>query len=131
MDHSINTQLDPQHRLIGIEVRLFGPAGSIKARLALDTGASSTVIARETLITIGYDPDALPKTVNFITRSQVESAARVTVDKLEAPGQGRPSFPVIAHTLPPTTSVDGLPGLDFLRNHVLILNFQNGEIALI
>ena len=127
----MNTQFDPHHRLIGIEVRLFGPTGSIKARLALDTGASATVIARETLITIGYAPDALPKTVNFTTGSRVESAFRVTVDKLEALGKERLNFPVIAHTLPPTTSVDGLLGLDFLRNHVLILNFQNGEIALI
>jgi hypothetical protein len=61
----MNMQFDPNHHLIGIEVRLFGPSGAIKARLALDTGASSTVIAIETLITIGYDPDALPKTVNF------------------------------------------------------------------
>lgn len=126
----MSTPFDPKHHLVGIEVRLFGPSGSIKARLALDTGASSTVIAKETLITIGYDPDALPKTVNFTTGSGVESAARVSVDKLEALGQERQRFPVIAHTLPPSATIDGVLGLDFLRNHILILDFQKGEITL-
>ena len=69
--------------------------------------------------------------MNFTTGSQVESASRVIVDKLEELGQERLKFPVIAHTLLPTVSVDRLLEIDFLRNHVLILNFQNGEIALI
>ncbi len=127
----MKSQFDPRHHLIGITVRLFGPAGSAYAHLALDTGASATVISKEILTVIGYDHESLPKTVTFTTGSGVEAAARVTVDKLEALGQERPDFPVIAHTLPPTTSIDGLLGLDFLRDHVLILNFQNGEIGLI
>lgn len=126
----MSTSFNPQHHLIGVEVRLFGPSGDCKARLALDTGASSTVIAKDLLILIGYDPDTLPKTVNFTTGSGVESAARVSIDKLEALGQVRLNFSVIAHTLPPTASIDGLLGLDFLRNHVLTLDFQNGEIIL-
>ena len=126
----MSTPFDPKRHLVGIEVRLFGPSGAIKARLALDTGASSTVISKEILVTIGYDPDALPQTVNFTTGSQVESAARVTVDKLQALGQERPNFSVIAHTLPSTASIDGLLGLDFLRNHVLTLDFVNGDITL-
>ena len=121
---------NPQHGLIIIVVRLFGPAGEYGARLALDTGASSTVISKEILVTIGYNPDALPKTVNFTTGSQVESASRVTVDKLQALGQERPHFSVIAHTLPPTASLDGPLGLDFFRNHILTLDFQNGQITL-
>lgn len=126
----MSTQFDPQHHLVGIEVRLFGSSGNIKARLALYTGASSTVIAKETLITIGYDPDILPKTVNFTTGSGIESAARISVDKVEALGQERLNFAVIAHTLPPTAGIDGVLGLDFLRNRVLTLDFQNGEITL-
>ena len=65
------THFNPQHGLIVVTVRLFGHSGEYGARLALDTGASSTVISKEILITIGYDPDALPKTVNFTTGSGV------------------------------------------------------------
>src|SRR5437773_816566 len=35
----MSTQFDPRHHLVGIEVRLFGPSGDIKVRLALDAGA--------------------------------------------------------------------------------------------
>jgi hypothetical protein len=45
-------------------------------------------------------------------------------------GQERQNFTVIAYTLPPTATIDGLLGLDFFRNHVLTIDFQNGEITL-
>ena len=122
---------NPQQGLIIVNVRLFGPSGEYGARLALDTGASSTVISKEILVTIGYFPDALPQTVNFTTGSRIESASRVTLDKLQASGQERPNFSVIAHTLPPSASLDGLLGLDFFRNHILTLDFRNGEITLV
>lgn len=122
---------DPQHHLIGITVRLFGPEGDTYAYLALDTGATSTMICKEILELIGYDPDSLLKTVNFTTGSGVESAARVTVERVEALGRERLNFAVIAHTLPASASIDGVLGLDFLRDRVLTLDFQKGEISLV
>ena len=80
---------------------------------------------------IGYDPDTLPQTVQMTTGSGVEVAARLDVAKIEALSQERLNYSVIAHTLPPTASIDGLLGLDFLRNHVLTLDFQNGEVTLV
>jgi predicted aspartyl protease len=124
------TQFNPINGLVIIRVRLAGPAGETIARLALDTGASSTVVSKELLVLIGYDPDALPHTVQFTTGSGVETASRVFVDTLEALGQTRSSFEVVAHTLPPSAAIDGVLGLDFLRNHVLNIDFQNGLITL-
>src|SRR5690349_12142782 len=115
---------NPQHGLIIVRVRLFGPTGDTSARLALDTGASATVVRNALLVTIGYDPDALPRTVQFTTGSGVESASRLAVDKIEALDQERLNFSVVAHTLPPTASVDGVLGLDFFRNRILTLDFQ-------
>ena len=125
------TLFNARFGLIIVQVTLVGPSGDTQANLALDTGASSTLISKEVLSSIGYDPDSLPKTVNFTTGSGVESASRVMVERLEALGQERPNFSVIAHTLPPTASIDGVLGLDFLRNHVLTLDFQRGAIALV
>ena len=124
------TNFNPKHGLIIVTVHLYGPSGEHAALLALDTGASSTLVSKEILTVIGYEPDSLPKTVNFTTGSGVESASRVTVDRLEALSQSRPNFSVIAHTLPPTASIDGVLGLDFFRNHVLTLDFQRGVITL-
>lgn len=123
-------KFNPLHGLIIINTRLSGPAGETGARLALDTGASSTLISKELLRLIGYDPDALPKTVNFTTGSRAESASRVTVARLQALGQERLDFAVIAHTLPAGVAIDGLLGLDFFQNHVLKIDFQKGEITL-
>jgi len=127
----MSTPFNPNDKLIGVKVRLFGPTGDYYARLALDTGASFTVIRTALLVSIGYDPDSLPKTVSFITGSGVESAARVTVDKIEALDQERQSFAVVAHTLPPSSAIDGVLGLDFFRNRVLTLDFQTGTITLL
>ena len=126
----MSTPFDPRKHNIPVTVRLVGPTGEYYALLALDTGASATVVRNAILRYIGYDPDALPKTVRFTTGSGVESAARVTIDKIEALEQEQTAFSVIAHTLPPSASVDGVIGLDFFRNHVLALDFQNGEITL-
>jgi predicted aspartyl protease len=120
---------DPSGHLIGVTVRLFGPFGDAYARLALDTGASFTVIRDGILVAIGYDPSSLPKTVRFTTGSGVELAARVSVSQIEALDNVRTDFAVIAHTLPPSASVDGVL-LDFFREQCLTIDFRSGEIVL-
>lgn len=45
-------------------------------------------------------------------------------------GQIRNHYAVIAHTLPQTTGIDGVLGLDFFQNLVLTLDFQKGDITL-
>jgi hypothetical protein len=49
---------------------------------------------------------------------------------MEALGQTRTHFPVIAHTLPPSAPVDGVLGLDFFRNQELTIDFRKGMITL-
>ena len=66
------THFNSQHGLIIVKARLFGPTGESEARLALDTGASSSLVSTEILELIGYRPDALPKSVSFTTGSGVE-----------------------------------------------------------
>ena len=46
-----------------------------------------------------------------------------------AMGQERSQFPVLVHTLPPSASVDGLLGLDFLREQIVKIDFQQGIIS--
>lgn len=50
------TRFNFQHGLIIVTTRLFGPSGEYGARLALDTGASSTVVSEKVLRVIGHDP---------------------------------------------------------------------------
>lgn len=116
--------------LIIVRSELFGPSGSIVVRLALDTGATGTTVNAGLLNAIGYDPALVPDRIQLTTGSGVEYAPRLSVSRIEALGQERMNFPVVAHTLPPTASVDGLLGLDFFRDQELNLDFRSGVVVL-
>jgi hypothetical protein len=115
--------------LILVSMNIYGPTGHVSAQLALDTGATVSLIRTATLVFIGYDA-AVPDRVLVTTGSGVEYVPRLSLDRVEALGQARPSFPVVAHTLPPSATVDGLLGLDFFRGQQLCIDFRQGEITL-
>jgi hypothetical protein len=115
--------------LIIVSVRIHGPTGHRLAELALDTGATASLIQTATLVAIGYDPATAPDRVLVTTGSGVEFVPRLLLDRVEALGQARTSFPVVAHTLPPSATVDGLLGLDYFRGQHLMIDFRQGEIT--
>jgi len=78
MSYSFN----PKHGLIVVQAELFGPSGSIVLRLALDTGATVTMINVAPLTTIGYDPSLAPDRVQVTTGSGVEYTPRIAVTQL-------------------------------------------------
>ncbi len=121
---------DSQQGLIIVRAELWGPAGSAVLRLALDTGATGTVVNVGMLVAVGYDPALLPDRIQVTTGSGVEFVPRVTLDRIVALGQERSGFPVLGHTLPPSAGVDGLLGLDFLRGQSLALDFRAGQVTL-
>jgi predicted aspartyl protease len=82
------------------------------------------------LTTIGYDPSLVPDRTQVTTGSGVEYVPRVPASRIKALGQERTNFPVLAHTLPPSASIDGLLGLDFLRGQVLSIDFRQGQVTL-
>ncbi len=124
----MNEPFDPERGLIVVPAEVFGPSGSIILRMALDTGATGTMINVAPLAAIGYDPSLAPDRVQVTTGSGVEYAPRIPVARIKVLGEDRDQFPVLAHTLPPSASVDGLLGLDFLRGHIMGLDFRQGVI---
>jgi predicted aspartyl protease len=120
---------NPQQGLIIAGAELAGPSGTAVVQLALDTGATDTLINVGVLVALGYDPALSPHRVQITTGSGVEFVPRVTLSRLKALGQERLAFSVLAHTLPPSTGVDGLLGLDFLRGQILTLDFRAGQIS--
>ncbi len=124
----MNEPFDPERGLIVVPAEVFGPSGSIILRMALDTGATGTMINVAPLAAIGYDPSLAPDRVQVTTGSGVEYAPRIPVARIKVLGEDRDQFPVLAHTLPPSASVDGLLGFDFLRGHIMGLDFRQGVI---
>jgi predicted aspartyl protease len=117
---------DPRQGLILVQAEVSGPAGSALLRLALDTGATRTVVNNGVLVAIGYDLAIAHNRVEVTTGSGIEYAALLEVTKIFALGQERLNFPILAHTLPPSTGVDGLLGLDFLRRCSISIDFTSG-----
>ena len=67
----MNYTFDAQRGLVIVQAELFGPTGSIVLRLALDTGATGTMINVAPLTAIGYDPSLAPDRVQVTTGSGV------------------------------------------------------------
>ena len=121
---------DPHQGLILIQAELEGPSGTAILRLALDTGATGTLINVGMLVSLGYDPSLAPDRVQVTTGSGVEFVPRIELNKISALGQERADFAVLCHTLPPSATVDGLLGLDFFRGQNLTIDFSKGQIRL-
>ncbi len=121
---------EPQQGLIIVRAELWGPSGSAVLRLALDTGATGTVVNVGMLVAVGYDPALVPDRIQVTTGSGVEFVPRVILDKLGALGLERTGFPVLCHTLPPSAGVDGLLGLDFFRGRSVTIDFRSGRVTL-
>lgn len=109
---------------------IFGPVGSIIVQLALDTGATGTLINADLLLVIGYDPSLAMEQVKVTTGSAVESVPRYAMSRIEALGQERNDFSILGHTLPPSAGIDGLLGLDFMRGRVLTVDFADEVVSL-
>ena len=70
----MSESFDGNRGLVIVPVELFGPSGSTIVRMALDTGASRTLINVAFLVTVGYDPSLEPERVQVTTGSGVEFA---------------------------------------------------------
>jgi hypothetical protein len=126
MSHSF----DAQRGLIIVNGALTGPSGVAFLRLAIDTGATSSLINSALLVSVGYDPATAPDRVEITTGSGVDFSVRLVVEKLSCLGKERLAFPVLAHTLPTSAGVDGLIGLDYFRGGRLTIDFIVGQIDL-
>jgi predicted aspartyl protease len=121
-------KFDASQGLIVIPTRLYGSQGDTIVRLALDTGATSSMINWDVAVLLGYDPASVKERIQITTGSGVEFAPRITMKKIEVMGRSLENFLMLCHTLPPSSTVDGLLGLDFFRGERLILDFQLGIV---
>ena len=126
----MRVSFDQKQGLVILGAKLWGPTGNAVLRLALDTGATSTIVNVGLLLAVGYDPAVGHERVQVTTGSGIEFAPRVITFRIAALGHERVRLPILGHTLPPTAGVDGLLGLDFFRQRRLSLDFRRGQIVL-
>ena len=96
--------------------------------VALDTGASTTMIPPEVATDLGYDLSNPNE--QMITASGIVLTKRITVRKLTAIGETVENIDVVCHDLPEGSIIEGLLGLNFLRYFDVNILFSTGTIEL-
>ena len=109
---------------------LGGPHREVIVELALDTGATATVINRDALQYAGLNLDEDGSPAEITTGSGIEAVLEVRLDSIHALGKVETDFSILCHNLPPSATVDGVLGLDFLRGQRLVVDFRAGQLAL-
>jgi predicted aspartyl protease len=126
----MTTRFDPGQGLVVVRATIWGPLEITVARLALDTGATRSLLNKSILRVIGYDTTGMLARTQITTGSGVESTPLVVLSRIAALGKQKRKMAVICHTLPPTAGVDGLLGLDFMRGQTLSIDFRRGRVSL-
>ena len=121
---------DSKAGIILVKTKVYGPAGDGIVNLALDTGATWTLVSWEITVQLGYDPASVRERTRVTTGSGVEYCPRVKLKRLESMGKSASNLEALCHTLPPTSRVDGLLGLNFLKRFDVRINFKQGYIEL-
>ena len=126
----MNHAFDPSRGLIVVRAVLHGTSAEVGLSLALDTGATRTMVNVLPLTLAGYLPGAAAEHVEITTGSGVAYAPRLPVLRISTLGHEKTEFPVLAHTLPPSAGIDGLLGLDFMQGRVLHIDFPRSLVSL-
>ena len=126
----MSLDFDTKEGLIIVPTRLWGPSGDTVIRLALDTGATGSMVNWDLIVLLGYDPAATPNRVQMTTGSGVEFVPVVSIQKIQAMKLIQSDFSILCHTLPPSATVDGVLGLDFFRGKKLSIDFRKGKVEI-
>ena len=122
--------IDKRKSIIQISVILSNNENKMAITMALDTGASYTMIPWETAEALGLQPEISDKKANMITASGIEKVPVVKIKSVRTLGKELKDVEVIVHDLPQRSHVDGLLGLSFLRHFKLTIDFRSGYLEI-
>ena len=120
--------INPKLSIILAHCEVIGPRMDLTLKMALDTGATYTIIPVEAAVSIGCDPTKSQKRIEITTGSGVEYVPMVTIAEFRAFGIVVKHFSVICHTLPSQSPVEGLIGLDFMKKSGITIDFTRNII---
>ena len=122
--------LDISHGIILCKAKLAKGRRSIFVKLAVDTGASLSLISVEAALAIGIDPMKSKRHIEITTASGIVFVPVTPLPSLECFGARIKNVEVICHNLPAESPVEGLLGLNFLNAAKVVLNFSRGVIEI-
>jgi len=127
----MSISFNPSEGPIILRTTVTGPNGEANLLAMLDTGATVSVIDSSVLFMVGYEVDNLISDTPVLTGNGTILAAQTNLDSFSALGKEKRNFPAVCCDLSPTSPFDAIIGLDFLRNHILTLDFTIGNLSLL
>lgn len=103
---------------------------SIMSKLAVDTGATFTMVSVETALAIDIDPSKSTYHIEINTVNGTILTSVIKIPIFECFGVKIRNLEVICHNLPPESPVEGLLGLNFLKKAMIIINFSKNIIEI-
>lgn len=100
--------------LLIVYARLSGRRGSRLVRLAVDTGATATMIPPKAALALGVNPAHASRFRETLTASGKELIPLVVIPRLTIFTTTFRRITVACHELPSESPIDGLLGLDLL-----------------
>ncbi len=106
-----------------------GPnGGAVVMRLLVDTGASYTIVPVEAVERIGCDTHHPLDTIRIVAANGIMISPVVKLARFRSLGVELANLPVVAHTLPSGTYVDGLLGMDVLSRLGAVLDVARAVV---
>jgi len=119
-------KFDISASVIVVEPELEGEYVSEIIKMVLDTGATYTMLPWKIARVLGLKAEVSERRIDIITASGVESVPLVNLKSIRLFDKKVSNIDVVIHDLPAKSYVDGLLGLNFLRNFELYINFKGG-----
>lgn len=113
-----------QEGIIPVYGQIIGPRHKCTIKMALDTGATYTIIPAEKVIVTGHKlPTSKEELVMISTASGIEYVPLVTISSFKCLGITVKNINVVCHSLPSESPVEGLLGLNFLSHFPAFIEF--------
>ena len=124
-------RFDRESGQVCVDVYLFGPNGFARGNFLVDTGSRVTSVDPDLIDELGYSVrDGLRKS-RLVGPGGAGSLGWVLrVEAVEAFGTRHEGFEVHVHDQPREDGIDGLLGMDWLLEHVLMFDGPGGTVEL-
>lgn len=122
-------KFNPKSPVIVVRAKIKGAKFPLAARLALDTGATFTILPWKIVNQLGLSIDP-GQTELITTATTIETMPVVFIPEISLLNKTLKRVPCLVKDLPPEAGVDGLLGLSFLHHFKLTLDFKKGILSL-
>jgi len=123
-------RFNPNSPVIVLEVTLESMVAKRRMKMAVDTGATYTMIPWEIAEALGYRPDISSQRITLVTASGVERVPLIKVDIIRILGKEIRDIEIVCHDLPARSYVDGLLALRSLRELKAKIDFDKGTLEI-